>query len=73
VTKVLVQEESYLHARQLFLSNESFQQWPVDDQDTSEMFLLNIATPATLEGRQTVSTALSFGKLSEGQETDNRR
>jgi hypothetical protein len=27
---------------------------------------LNIATPATLEGRQTVSSALSFGELSEG-------
>jgi hypothetical protein len=48
--------ESYLQARQLFLSNESFQRWAVDDPETSEMFPLNIATSATLEGRQTVST-----------------
>jgi hypothetical protein len=68
-----VQELSYLHDPQLFLSNESFQRWAVDDPDTSEMFLLNIATPTTLEGRQTVSSALSFGELSEGQETDKRR
>jgi hypothetical protein len=34
--------------------------WAVDDQETSEMFLLNIATPATLKGRHTESSALSF-------------
>jgi hypothetical protein len=41
--------ESYLQARQLFLSNESFRRWAVDDPEASEMFLLtNSSYPYSL-------------------------